>query len=239
MAGAQPAARRSQRRIRRSSRVRPNGLEDTPQFKRRHRSREGRRAGLSMADINSTLSSAWGSAYVNDFIDHGRVKKVYMQADAPYPHAARGPGPLVRAQRAGRDGAVLAFARGKWTTARRGWSATTACRRSRSQGQAAPGFSSGEAMASDGAALQRSCPPGIGYRVDRACRCEERLSGAQAPLLYALSLLVVFLCLAALYESWSIPFSVHAGRAARRARRAARRDAAAGWRTTCTSRSAC
>ena len=128
--------------------VRPNGQEDTPQFTLDIDHAQGRRAGLSMADINDTLSTAWGGSYVNDFIDRGRVKKVYLQARRAVPHAAGGPRQVVRAQRA----------RARWCrsrpsprrtgpTARRGSSATTARRRSRSSARRAPGVSSGDAMA--------------------------------------------------------------------------------------------
>jgi multidrug efflux pump len=186
--------------------VRPNGQEDTPQFNVDIDSARAGALGLSVADINATLSAAWGSAYVNDFIDKGRVKKVYMQADAPFRmvpedldkwYVRNAKGGMVR---------FSMFARGRWTFGSPRLERFNGASAVQIQGQAAPGHSSGEAMATM-ERLVAQLPPGFGVAWT-GLSFEERLSGAQAPLLYALSVLVVFLCLAALYESWSIPFAV-------------------------------
>jgi multidrug efflux pump len=186
--------------------VRPNGQEDTPQFSVEVDTVHAGALGLSMADVNTTLSAAWGSAYVNDFIDKGRVKKVYLQADAPYRMV---PEDLDRWYVRNADGDMVPFsmfARGRWTFGSPRLERFNGLPAVEIQGQAAPGHSSGEAMA----AMERlvaQLPPGFGIAWT-GLSYEERLSGAQAPLLYGLSILVVFLCLAALYESWSIPFAV-------------------------------
>ena len=161
--------------------------------------------GLSTGDVNSTLSAAWGGRYVNDFIDKGRVKRVYVQGDAPY--RAR-PEDLSQWYVRGSDGQMAPFS----SFAEIGWS-TMPSTNSRFQGvpafsisgQAAPGVSSGEAMAE--IEQLASQIPGTSVAWSGASY-EERVSSGQAPLLYTLSLLVVFLCLAALYESWSIPVAV-------------------------------
>src|SRR5512137_312163 len=186
--------------------VRPNGQEDTPQFSITVDTVHAGALGLAMADVNATLSAAWGSAYVNDFIDKGRVKRVYMQADAPFRMV---PEDLDRWYVRNRDGEMVPFsmfAQGRWTFGSPRLERFNGAPAVNIQGQAAPGRSSGEAMA----AMERiaaQLPPGFGVAWT-GLSYEERLSGAQAPLLYGLSILVVFLCLAALYESWSIPFAV-------------------------------
>jgi len=186
--------------------VRPNGQEDTPQFKVDVDTVRAGALGLSVADINSTLSAAWGSAYVNDFIDKGRVKKVYLQADAPFRMV---PEDLDRWYVRNKHGEMVPFsmfASGSWTFGSPRLERFNGAPAVQIQGQAAPGYSSGAAMA----AMERlagELPPGFGVAWT-GLSYEERLSGAQAPLLYALSILVVFLCLAALYESWSIPIAV-------------------------------
>ena len=186
--------------------VRPNGQEDTPQFGVDIDTVHAGALGLSMADVNATLAAAWGSAYVNDFIDKGRVKKVYLQADAPYRMV---PEDLDRWYVRNSQGDMVPFsmfARGRWTFGSPRLERFNGAPAVEIQGQAAPGRSSGEAMA----AMERlaaQLPPGFGVAWT-GLSYEERLSGAQAPLLYGLSILVVFLCLAALYESWSIPIAV-------------------------------
>ena len=161
--------------------------------------------GLSQAAVNSTLSTAWGGSYVNDFIDRGRVKRVYVQGDAQFRSRPEDIGQwYVR----GADGAMTpfsSFASISWSQA-----PTTLMRFSgvpayEFQGQAAAGVSSGQAM--DRIAALAAKIPGTSVAWS-GLSYQERLSSGQAPLLYALSLLVVFLCLAALYESWSIPVAV-------------------------------
>jgi multidrug efflux pump len=159
-----------------------------------------------MADVNATLSAAWGSTYVNDFIDKGRVKKVYMQADAPFRMV---PEDLAKWYVRNAQGDMVPFsmfARGSWTFGSPRLERFNGAPAVQIQGQAAAGHSSGEAIA----AMERlaaQLPSGFGVAWT-GLSYEERQSGAQAPLLYGLSIVVVFLCLAALYESWSIPLAV-------------------------------
>ncbi len=186
--------------------VRPNGLEDTPQFKLDIDREKASALGLSLSDINTTLSVAWGSSYVNDFIDQGRVKKVYLQADAPY---RMQPSDIDRWYVRNSSNQMVPFS--AFTTAQWIFGSPKLERYNGSsslniQGSAAPGISSGEAMA-EMEAMMRKLPQGIGYEWT-GLSYEERLSGSQAPALYALSMIIVFLCLAALYESWSVPVSV-------------------------------
>ncbi len=186
--------------------VRPNGLEDTPQFKLDVDREKASALGLSLSDINTTLSVAWGSSYVNDFIDQGRVKKVYLQADAPY---RMQPSDIDRWYVRNSSNQMVPFS--AFTTAQWIFGSPKLERYNGSsslniQGSAAPGISSGEAMA-EMEAMMRKLPQGIGYEWT-GLSYEERLSGSQAPALYALSMIIVFLCLAALYESWSVPVSV-------------------------------
>jgi multidrug efflux pump len=186
--------------------VRPNGQEDTPQFKIDVDTVRAGALGLSVADVNATLSAAWGSAYVNDFIDKGRVKKVYMQADAPFRMVPEDLDKWYVRNARGEMVPFSMFASGGWTFGSPRLERFNGAPAVNIQGQAAPGQSSGAAMA----AMERlasELPPGFGVAWT-GLSYEERLSGAQAPLLYALSILVVFLCLAALYESWSIPVAV-------------------------------
>ncbi len=190
----------------RLSAVRPNGLDDTPQFRIEVDHEKASALGLSIADINSTLSIAWGSRYVDDFIENGRVKRVYIQADAPYRML---PEDLDRWYLRNADGEMVpvsAFATSRWTYGSPRLERFNGISSMQILGSRAEGVSSGEAMAAM-EELAAQMPPGIGFEWT-GLSYEERLSGAQAPMLYALSLLVVFLCLAALYESWSIPFSV-------------------------------
>jgi multidrug efflux pump len=161
--------------------------------------------GLAQGDVNSTLSTAWGGRYVNDFIDRGRVKRVFVQGDAPYRSE---PADLARWFVRGSNGQMVpysSFARTGWTVAPTTLSRFQGLPSFEFQGQAAAGVSSGEAM--DRIAQLASEIPGTGVAWS-GLSFQERLSSGQAPLLYGLSILVVFLCLAALYESWSIPVAV-------------------------------
>ncbi|MEZ5616520.1 MAG: efflux RND transporter permease subunit [Rhodocyclaceae bacterium] len=186
--------------------VRPNGQEDVAEYQLDIDHAKAGALGVAVADINDTLSTAWGGAYVNDFIDRGRIKKVYLQADAG---ARMRPEDLAKWYVRNGQGEMVPLS--AFTTAR--WAyGSPRLERFNGQpsiellGQAAPGLSSGEAMAAVEEIVAK-LPPGIGYEWTGAS-FEERRSGSQAPALYALSLLVVFLCLAALYESWSVPFAV-------------------------------
>jgi multidrug efflux pump len=186
--------------------VRPNGQEDTPQFNIDVDTVRAGALGLSVADINATLSAAWASSYVNDFIDKGRVKKVYLQADAPFRMVPEDLDKWYVRNAQGEMVPFSMFARGRWTFGSPRLERFNGAPAMQIQGQAASGRSSGAAMVTM-ERLAEQLPPGFGVAWT-GLSFEERLSGAQAPLLYALSILVVFLCLAALYESWSIPVAV-------------------------------
>ena len=186
--------------------VRPNSLEDTPQYRIDIDQEKAGALGLSLADINRTLSTVWGSTYVNDFIDKGRVKKVYVQGDAPF---RMQPGDVDRWYVRNNRGQMVpfsAFSTSRWTTGSPKLERFNGTPSLAVLGEAAPGHSTGEAMDII-AELTKKLPPGIGYQW-AGLSYEERLSGSQAPALYAISILIVFLCLAALYESWSIPAAV-------------------------------
>ncbi|HHQ4655955.1 TPA: efflux RND transporter permease subunit [Aeromonas hydrophila] len=187
-------------------RVRPNGMEDTPQLDIKIDYEKALAQGLSISDINSTLSSAWGSAYVNDFVDRGRVKKVYLQADAPFRMNPEDLKLWYVRNSAGQMVPFSAFASTDWSFGSPRLERYNGVPAMEIVGEAAPGKSTGDAMA----AIERmvkQLPEGIGIEWT-GLSYQERQAGSQAPALYAISLLVVFLCLAALYESWSIPFSV-------------------------------
>ncbi|MBB4225333.1 efflux RND transporter permease subunit [Variovorax guangxiensis] len=188
------------------SQVRSNNLDDTPQFAIDIDDRKAAALSLSTSDINDTLSSAMGGSYVNDFINNGRVKKVYVQADAPFRmqpdsidswYVRNGNSEMVP---------FSAFASSRWTYGSPQLSRYNGMSSFELIGDPAAGVSSGTAMnAVEG--IMKQLPQDIGYEW-AGSSYQERLSGSQAPLLYAVSILFVFLCLAALYESWSVPFSV-------------------------------
>lgn len=161
--------------------------------------------GLAQSDVNTTLSAAWGGRYVNDFVDRGRVKRVYVQADAPWRDAPQDLDAWFVRARDGQMAPFSAFARASWSTAPSSLSRFQGVPAFEIQGQAAPGTSSGQAMDTIEAIARRF--PGISVAWS-GVSYQERLSSGQAPLLYGISLLVVFLCLAALYESWTIPVAV-------------------------------
>ena len=186
--------------------VRPNGQDDQPQFQLLVDDEKASALGLSLADINQTLSIAWGSRYINDFIDRGRVKRVYMQGQA---EARMNPEDLQKWYVRNSGGEMVpfsAFATGEWVYGSPKLSRYNGVPAMEIQGEPAPGYSTGDAMA-EIEKLAQELPSGIGISWT-GLSYEERLSGDQAPALYALSLIVVFLCLAALYESWSIPMAV-------------------------------
>jgi multidrug efflux pump len=186
--------------------VRPNGQSDTPQLAIDVDHAKAGAMGLTTADINSALSAALGGVYVNDFIDRGRVKKVFVQADAPF---RMKPEDLQRWYVRNADGQMApfsAFAATRWTVGSPQLERYNGLSSVNIQGSPAPGKSSGEAMKTM-ERLAARLPAGIGYEWT-GLSLQEREAGAQAPALYALSILVVFLLLAALYESWSIPLAV-------------------------------
>ena len=186
--------------------IRPNGQDDMPEYKLDIDQAKANAMGVSTADINDMLSTAWGSSYINDFIDRGRVKKVYLQGDAP---ARMLPEDLKKWQVRNKNGEMVpfsAFASGHWSYGSPRLERYNGSSSIEILGQGAPGVSTGEAMTAV-AEIASKLPPGIGFEWT-GTSFEEQRSGAQAPALYAISLLVVFLSLAALYESWSVPFAV-------------------------------
>ncbi len=186
--------------------VRPNGLSDEPQFQIEIDEEKARALGLNLADINSTMSIAWGSAYINDFIDRGRVKKVFLQGKA---ESRVGPDDFAKwyvRNDAGKMVPFSAFATGKWVYGPAKLERFNGVPAVQIVGGTAPGVSTGEAMAVvEGLAQQ--LPPGVDL-VWSGLSYEEIKAGNQSAWIMALSMLMVFLCLAALYESWAIPFSV-------------------------------
>src|SRR5690606_10677599 len=186
--------------------VRPNGQEDTPQLQLDIDHHAASALGVAVAVVNNTLSAAWGGQYINDFVDRGRVKRVYLQGDAPYRMVPEDLNSWYVRNSQGEMAPFSAFSSSRWISAPPRLERFNGAPSFNIQGQGAPGVSSGTAM-DRMQALAAELPPGTGLQWS-GMSYEERLSGSQAPLLYALSLLVVFLCLAALYESWTIPLSV-------------------------------
>lgn len=186
--------------------VRPNGQEDMPEIQLDTDLAKAQALGVSQTDINNTLATAWGSSYVNDFIDRGRVKKVYMQGDAK---SRMVPEDLNKWYVRNKDGDMVpfsAFATAYWTYGSPRLERYNGFSAMEIQGTAAPGYSTGQAM-DEMERLVKQLPNGISSEWT-GISFQERSSSGQAPLLYGLSLLFVFLCLAALYESWSVPFAV-------------------------------
>ncbi|WP_419963048.1 efflux RND transporter permease subunit [Pantoea vagans] len=186
--------------------VRPNGMEDTPQYKLTIDQEKAQALGVSLSDINTTLAASWGGSYVNDFIDRGRVKKVYVMGKADSRMLPDDIGKWYVRNSSGTMVPFSAFSSAKWQYGSPRLERYNGLPAMEILGQAAPGKSSGAAMDLM-EELAAKLPAGIGYDWT-GMSYQERLSGNQAPALYAISLIVVFLCLAALYESWSIPFSV-------------------------------
>ncbi len=186
--------------------VRPNGQEDAPEFKINVNQEQAAAYGLSMSAINSVISTAWGSRYINDFIDRGRIKRVFIQGE---PSSRTNPDDIGKWYVRNTDGDMIsfnAFSNSEWRLGSPTLTRYNSFPSMNIQGNAAEGLSTGEAMDAMENMISQ-LPEGIGYEWT-GISLEEQKSGAQAPLLYAISILVVFLCLAALYESWSVPFSV-------------------------------
>ncbi|MBU9809354.1 efflux RND transporter permease subunit [Rahnella sp. SL6] len=186
--------------------VRPNGMEDEPQYQLEIDDERAQALGLSLDDINNTLSAAWGSAYVNQFMYNNRVKRVYIQGKA----ASRvTPEDLNNWYFRNSSGDMVpwsAFGSGKWVYGSPRYERFNGVSSVELMGSPAPGYSSGDA---NEAVMEIAAKLPPGYKVAwHGLSYEEKLSGSQTPALYSLSMIVVFLCLAALYESWSIPFSV-------------------------------
>jgi multidrug efflux pump len=186
--------------------VRPNGQEDNPQFKLDVDQEKATALGVSLTDINSIFSTAWAASYVNDFIDKGRVKKVFVQGDAQYRMLPEDVKNWYVRNSKGEMVPFSAFTSGRWIYGSPRLERYNGVSSLNIIGQGAPGVSSGDAMLA-AEEIVAKLPAGIGYQWT-GMSFQERESGNQAPLLYALSILIVFLCLAALYESWSVPFAV-------------------------------
>jgi len=184
--------------------VRPNGQDDSPQFKLDIDDVRAGALGISQASINDVLSTAWGSAYINDFIQNGRVKKVYLQSEARSRMLPEDINTWYVSNRNGEMVPFSAFATAHWQYGSPRLERYNGIPSAEILGQAAPGVSTGEAM-TEMEKMAAQLPPGIGYEWT-GLSYEEKQAGKQAPALYAISLLVVFLSVAALYESWTIPF---------------------------------
>ncbi len=186
--------------------VRPNGLNDVAQYKIDIDQEKASALGISIFDINKTLQIAFGSDYVNDFIDNGRIKRVYMQADAPYRMLPEDVNKWYIKNNQGKMVSFKEFSSGHWISGSPKLERFNGKASINIQGEPAKGVSSGEAMQIIIDSVKK-LPKGFDIEWS-GISYEERLSGAQAPALYTLSVLIVFLCLAALYESWIVPFSV-------------------------------
>lgn len=186
--------------------VRPNGQEDTPQFRLDIDEVKAGALGLSMSAINETLQVAWGGQYIDDFLDRGRVKRVYVQADAPFRMVPEDFQRWYVRNQAGEMVPFSSFATSHWEYGSPRLERFNGVPAVELNGEAAPGVSSGDAMA-EVERLVGELPAGYSIAWTGASY-QEREAGAQTPMLYTLSVLVVFLCLAALYESWAIPASV-------------------------------
>jgi multidrug efflux pump len=186
--------------------VRPNGLQDAPQLRIDIDPGKAAALGLLASDINATLATAWGGQYVDDFIDRGRVKRVYVQSDAPFRMLPEDFNQWTVRNVRGEMVPFAAFASWRWEFGSPRLERFDGAPALEIAGDAAPGVSSGTAMA-EVERIVAALPRGVGVAWTGQSY-QERRAGAQTPLLYTLSLLVVFLCLAALYESWTIPTAV-------------------------------
>jgi len=190
--------------------VRPNGQEDTPQYKISIDQAQAGAMGVSIADINSTMSIAWGGSYINDFVDRGRVKRVYVQGQADTRMMPEDLDKWYVRNNQGQMVPFSAFATGEWTYGSPRLERYNGISSVNIQGTPAPGVSSGDAMLAMQEIMAKLPSMGMqGYDYEwSGLSLEENEAGSQTAALLALSILIVFLCLAALYESWSIPFSV-------------------------------
>jgi multidrug efflux pump len=186
--------------------VRPNSLDDTPQLHVNIDQAKANALGVSTASANSTLSAAWGGSFVNNFVDRGRVKRVYIQGDAPYRMSPEDLNRWYVRNSAGSMTPFSSFATASWTVGPAALTRYNGLPSIEIQGSGAPGVSSGTAL-KEMAKLIAKLPKDAGYE-PTGLSYQEQAAGAEAPALYGLSILVIFLCLAALYESWAIPVSV-------------------------------
>ncbi|HZK13559.1 MAG TPA: efflux RND transporter permease subunit, partial [Desulfobaccales bacterium] len=190
----------------RLTRVRPNGLEDVPQYRIDVDWEKAGALGVPISTINSTISAAFGSAYVNDFIQGGRVKRVYVQADAPYRMLPKDLERLYVPNAKGTMTPFTSFAAGHWFQGAPLLERFNSFPALNIWGEPAPGRSSGEAMAAMEEIVAK-LPKGVGYDWT-GLSYQERMAKSQTALLYTFSIIVIFLCLAALYESWTIPITI-------------------------------
>ena len=190
----------------RLAKLRPNGMEDVPEYRVDVDWEKAGTLRLPITSIHNIIAAAFGSAYVNNFIQGGRVKRVYTQADAPYRMLPNDLEKLYVRNTEGKMVPFSAFATGRWTVGSPRLERYNGFPSMNIWGEPAPGRSSGEAMDAM-EDIASKLPKGIGYDWN-ALSYQERMASSQAPLLYAFSILVIFLCLAALYESWPIPISI-------------------------------
>ncbi|GAA5130266.1 efflux RND transporter permease subunit [Luteolibacter yonseiensis] len=186
--------------------VRPEGLSDAAQMKIELDQDKASALGVSLADINTTMQTAFGSSYVNNFVNGTRVQRVIIQLDAPFRMKPEDIGNVYVRNKQGGMVALSEVTNISWTYGSPQLQRYNGVPAVNIKGMAAPGLSSGEAM-SEMEAMAGKLPEGFGFEWSGQS-LEERISGGQAPILYAVSILIVFLCLAALYESWSIPVAV-------------------------------
>jgi HAE1 family hydrophobic/amphiphilic exporter-1 len=189
----------------RLTKVRPNGLDDVPEYRVDVDWERAGALGIPITSIHNTISAAFGSNYINNFIQAGRVKRVFLQADAPYRMLPKDIEKLYVRNTAGKMVPFSAFATAHWSTGAPRLERFNGFPSMNIQGEPAPGRSSGEAMAAMEEIVAK-LPQGIGYEWT-GLSYQERMGGSQAPLLYAFSVIVIFLCVAALYESWPIPIA--------------------------------
>ena len=190
----------------RLAQVRPNGLDDTPQLKLNVDQAAAGALGIAQADVNDTISTNLGGSYVNDFIDRDRVKRVYVQADAPFRTSPDAINAFHVRGSSGTMAPLSAFATTEWVQGPARLERFNGVPSMNIQGGPAPGVSSGTAMKVM-EEFAAKLPAGVGYSWN-GISYEEQSSGGQTTYVYALSMLIVFLCLAALYESWSVPIAV-------------------------------
>ncbi len=190
----------------RLAKVRPNGMEDVPEYRLDVDWEKAGALGVPITSIHDTISAAFGSSYVNDFIQGGRVKRVYVQADAPFRMLPKDIDNIYVRNTSGKMVPFSAIASNRWTSGSPKLERFNAFPSINIQGEAAPGRSSGEAMKAM-EELSAKLPKGIGYDWT-GLSYQERMASSQAGMLYAFSVLVIFLCLAALYESWPVPISI-------------------------------
>jgi hydrophobe/amphiphile efflux-1 (HAE1) family protein len=186
--------------------VRPNGMDDVPEYRVDVDWEKAGALGVPITSIHTTLSAAFGSAYVNDFIQGGRVKRVYVQADAPYRMLPKHLEKIYLRNTAGKMVPYSSVASGRWTSASPRLERYNAFPSMNIWGEPAPGKSSGDSMRAM-EEIAAKLPQGIGFDWT-GLSYQEQMASSQAPLLYAFSMVVIFLCLAALYESWTVPISI-------------------------------